>query len=213
MNLIKTILAKYTGWLWGIVSAMGPWGVFFIATVDSAFMGIPMDPVVATYVHLKPHLFWMYALLASAGSALGSIVIYGIGYKGEEVLLEKRIPKGRLDKLRASFERHEFLAVMVPAMLPPPTPFKLVVLTAGALKVRLRDFLLAIFLGRMARFTLLSLLVVIFGQQVVEKTKYLVKEHGPLVLGAVGVAVLLWVIFRRQRRSAAALSELAEDGK
>ena len=66
--------------------------------------------------------------MAAAGSALGSIVIYWIGYKGGEVLLVKRIGEERFNKIGPSFDKHEFLAIMLPSMLPPPTPFKLFVL-------------------------------------------------------------------------------------
>jgi len=155
--------------------------------------------VVAGYVWMKPHLFWLYCLLASAGSALGSLVPYWIGYRGEELLLEKRIPASTLAKIRASFEKHEVLALVIPAMMPPPTPFKAFILFAGAAKLNVRDFLLSIFAGRMLRFLILSVLTVVFGPRVYE----LVKQHGLLVLGVVLGAILAGVLiwWLRSRRT------------
>src|SRR4051794_3616466 len=164
---------------------------------------MPLDPVVAAYVYRDPHLFWLYVIMAAAGSAAGSMVLYVIGYKGGEVLLEKRMPKAKFEKIKKSFEDHEFLALMVPAMLPPPTPYKLIVLSAAAFEMDWHKFLLAIFLGRVARFTILSILVMVFGPQVVSIITNLVTQHLSATLGVVGVALLLGVVIwkLRQRRS------------
>ena len=128
MNTLKHILKRYTDFLWSILGPLGPWGVFVIAACDGAAIGLPMDPIVATYVYQDKNRFLIYVLLASAGSALGCSVLYLVGYLGGEKLLRKKIPAERFQKIHASFERHEFWAVMFPAMLPPPTPFKLFVI-------------------------------------------------------------------------------------
>jgi membrane protein YqaA with SNARE-associated domain len=163
---------------------------------------MPLDPVVASYVYLKPYLAWLYILMASAGSALGCMVIYVIGYKGGEVLLEKRMPKAKFDKIKKSFEDHEFLALMVPAMLPPPTPYKLIVLSAAAFEMDWHKFLLAIFLGRVARFTILSILVMAFGPQVVGITANLLKQHLPetlaVVAGVLVIGIIVWKFHQRR---------------
>ena len=203
MNLLKHILERYTDSIRALLIPLGPWGIFLIAFIDAAFLGIPMDPLVAYFVYRRPMYFWLYTLMGAAGSALGSLVVYYIGLKGEEMLLEKRIPKQKLQKIRRAFERHEFLALMVPAMLPPPTPFKAFVLTAGGLKMRLDHFLLAIFCGRMLRFTILSVLTIFFGPQIVTLTANLMKQHLPWVLAAVAAGLAVWLVRRRRRRGAA----------
>ena len=109
-------------------------------------------------------------------------------------------------------ERHEYLALLVPAMLPPPTPFKLFVLTAGGLKMRLDHFLLAIFSGRTIRFTVLSLLTIFFGPQIVTLTLNLVRQHLPWVLAVVAIGLLAW-LFRRRRRPAGELEVAVEEGE
>ena len=202
MNFLKHILASYTEYIRAMLIPLGPWGILLIAFIDAAFLGIPMDPLVAYFVYRQPMYFWLYTLMGATGSALGSVVVYYIGRKGEEVLLEKRIPKQKLQSIRRAFERHEFLALMVPAMLPPPTPFKAFVLTAGGLKMRLDHFLLAIFSGRLLRFTILSVLTIFFGPQIVTLTANLVKQHLPWVLAAVAVGLAVWLLWRRRRGAA-----------
>jgi membrane protein YqaA with SNARE-associated domain len=213
LHFIKKIFGKYTAWIWGLLSPLGAWGVFAIAAIDSALFGMPLDPVVAAYVYRDPHLFWLYVIMAAAGSAAGSMVLYVIGYKGGEVLLEKRMPKEKFLKIKKSFEDHEFLALMFPAMLPPPTPYKLIVLSAAAFEMDWHKFLFAIFLGRVARFTILSILVMVFGEQVITLAGTLIRQHLAQTLGALGVLILLGVVIwkmrqrRKQGRSVVASNE------
>ena len=91
MNTIKHIFLRYTAFLWALLKPLGAWGVFVIAALYGAAFGLPMDPIVATYVYQNQPRFLLYVLMASAGSTLGSIVIYGIGYLGGEEVLRKRI--------------------------------------------------------------------------------------------------------------------------
>lgn len=197
MHFIKHILARYYVWVWGLLKPLGMWGVFGIAFVDAAFLGIPMDPIVAGYVYSDRAGFLWYAVMASAGSALGSTVVYLIGRKGGELVLRRRISKERFERIRHSFERREFWALMFPSMLPPPTPFKLFVLSAGVFEMHFGHFLLAIFTGRMARFLALSALTLAFGPQIYSLAGKLAREHlWATIAAVVAVAVSMYVIYR-----------------
>jgi len=202
LDTIKRILSRYTKWLWALLAPLGPWGVFVIAAVDAAFFGLPMDAVVAGYVYKQPSKFFLYVILAAAGSAVGSIVLYLIGYTGGEVLLRKRLSAERFGKIHASFEKHEFWALMFPAMLPPPTPFKLFVLAAAAFEMRFGHFLAAIFAGRFVRFLILALLTLKFGPQFVEMAGILVRHHLKLVLLVVAAGLLVWLWWWRRTTKA-----------
>jgi membrane protein YqaA with SNARE-associated domain len=184
----------------------GPWAILIIATLDAAAFGIPMDPLVAFYVHREPSRFFLYTVLAAAGSAIGSLVPYLIGYKGGEALLIKRIGEAKFRRIHGLSEKYGDLALIVPAMLPPPTPFKLFVFSAGVAEMSWPHFMVAIFTGRVARFFILSALTIQFGPQIVDLTTRLVKQHLPLslaVLAAIGL--LIWLILRRRSTTKAAL--------
>ena len=200
MNTIKHILSRYTAFLWALLKPLGTWGVFAIAAIDSAFVGLPLDVVVAGYVYQNPARFVLYALMASAGSALGSLVLYGIGYEGGEALLRKRISPQRFEKLHQSFEKHPFWALMFPAMLPPPTPFKLFILAAAVSEMQLGHFLLAVFAGRFVRFLLLSILTLKFGPGFVTVMGAVFREHLHWVLAALAAGLATWLIVLRVRR-------------
>jgi membrane protein YqaA with SNARE-associated domain len=193
---------KYTAWL-AALKTLGAWGVFIIAILDSAAFGVPMDPLVAGYVYSNPHKAWLYCLAGALGSALGSLVPYLLGRAGGELFLLKRIDEAKLQRIRDRFERQEFLALMVPAMLPPPTPFKLFVFSAGVFEMKPPAFLLAVASGRLVRFGVLSVLTVVFGPQVVAQTKALIKMH-PSVLVLIGVGLILagYLIYRLLRQPA-----------
>ncbi|MGH9529175.1 MAG: YqaA family protein, partial [Terriglobales bacterium] len=181
MKTIKHILSRYTAFLWALLKPLGAWGIFVVSALDASAVGLPVDAVVGAYVYENHARFVLYVLMASAGSALGSIVIYVIGYKGGEELLRKRIPASRFEKINRTFEKHPFWSLMFPAMLPPPTPFKLFVLAAAASEMGFWKFLLAIFSGRVVRFLILALLILKFGPGFVH------------VLGDIFRAHLYWI--------------------
>lgn len=200
MKTLKHILARYTAFLWSLLKPLGIWGVFVISAVDGSFMGLPMDAVVASYVYQDRSRFLLYVLLASAGSAVGSSVLYVIGYFGGEALLRKRLSPARFGKIHRSFEEHEFWALMFPAMLPPPTPFKLFVLAASVFEMNFGHFLLAIFAGRFIRFMILALLTMKYGKEVVNLVGNLFRTHLHWTLGIVGLATGIALLVRMMRR-------------
>jgi membrane protein YqaA with SNARE-associated domain len=198
LKSIGHILTRYTAWILGLMKVLGIWGAFVIAFADSALVGMPVDFVVATYVHQDRGRFLLYIAMASLGSALGSIPLYIIGYLGGEKVLRKRISEERFLKIHRSFEQHEFWALMFPGMLPPPMPFKIFVLGAAVFEMRFRDFLVAIFLGRFVRFLVLSMLVLWFGPQIVGLFGGAVKRHWIWILVAALAGICLWLALRRR---------------
>jgi len=200
---LKHLLNKWTLAILAVLKPLGVWGVLGFAAVDAAFLGMPLDAIVAGYVWANPHRLLLYCVMAALGSALGSIVIYLIGYKGGEVLLVKRVGEQRFEKIKASFERHEFFAIMVPSMLPPPTPFKLFVLSAGVAEMRFSHFVAAIFSGRLLRFVVLSFLVIRFGPEIVGFLGGLFHHHWHSIIAVVAAGALIgWWIWRVRKLKA-----------
>jgi membrane protein YqaA with SNARE-associated domain len=210
---LKHLLNKWSLLILALLKPLGIWGVLGFAAVDAAFLGMPLDAIVAGYSYADPKRFLMYSAMGAAGSALGSIVIYLIGYKGGEVLLVKRIGQQRFDKITSSFERHEFLAIMLPSMLPPPTPFKLFVLSAGVAEMKFSRFLAAIFFGRLLRFSIVSLIVIRYGPQILGFVGGMVHNHLRYLIAVVAAALLIgwWVWRLRKRRTRTKAERLAAE--
>ena len=205
MKTLKHILSRYTAFLWALLKPLGPWGVLAAAALDGAAFGLPVDLVVGGYVSQNHSLWLLYVLMAAAGSALGSLVVYGIGFAGGEELLRKRVSAARFAKLHNAFEKHPFWSLMFPAILPPPTPFKAFALAAAVAEMSISHFLLAIFLGRFLRFAALAGLVIYFGPGAVGTIRVFFSHHfhWAVLIAVAGVAA--WVIVRsrtaRRRRS------------
>ena len=202
MSLHKILLK--IGALIAALKTLGGWGLLLLAAIDSIAIPIPLDALVASFAFSIPHKAWIYCIAAALGSALGSLVPYALGRAGGELFLLKRIDEKRLQQIRDRFARQEFLALMVPAILPPPTPFKLFVFSAGVFEMRVIDFLLAIICGRLIRYGILSILTVIFGPQILAKTKTLFAYHlWLLVVLLVVLAIGGYFIFRLLKAPAA----------
>lgn len=197
---VKHLLNKWTLAIVAVLKPLGIWGVMGFAAVDASFLGMPLDAIVAGYAYADPHRLLLYSLMAAIGSAVGSIPIYLIGYKGGEVLVVKRMGHGRFDKIRMSFERHGILAIVVPSMLPPPTPFKLFVLSAGVGEMSFTKFLGAIFTGRFLRFSLVSLIVIRYGPEILGFVSGMVHNHLRYIIAAIAAAALVgWWVWRARK--------------
>jgi membrane protein YqaA with SNARE-associated domain len=157
-----------------------------------------MDAFLAYSVWNDKGRFWLYCLMAAAGSAIGGLLPYGLGRAGGELFLLKRVNRDRFERMRARFERQEFLAMLIPSMLPPPTPWKAFVFAAGVFEMRVAPFMLAVFCGRMVRWLALSLLVLKLGPGAVG----VVKQHALAVMGVAGALAVTgfgWWWLRRKR--------------
>lgn len=212
LSLKSKILIKYSAVI-AALKALGAWGVMIIAVLDASVFGVPVDPLVAGFVYSAPGRSWLYCLAAAVGSTAGSLIPFYIGRAGGELFLLKRIDEAKLLRLRDRFEKQEFLALMVPAMLPPPMPFKLFVFSAGVFEMKTLNFLAAVFAGRVLRFGTVGVLTVVFGPQIVATIRSMVKDHFWAGAAAVaGAGLCGYLIYRIRHRSAARGQSINDSG-
>jgi membrane protein YqaA with SNARE-associated domain len=194
----------------GIVAAIREWaselgglGLFIVAALDSSFLSFPqVNDLLIIYLSTKtPALMPYYAGMTTAGSLLGCFVLYAFARRGGEVFLRKRFSGKRVERGLALYQRHGLLAVVVPSLLPPPMPFKLFVLLAGAAKVSPWKFAAAIAIGRGIRYFGQGYLAVLYGEAAIE----LVRENSTAVgvgLAALAVAIAIGYYLFKKRRAA-----------
>lgn len=175
----------------------GVWGVGGLAFIDSALIPIPvsMDGILIGFVATNHQRFLLYCLVAAAASAIGSLVPFFVGRAGGELFLLKRINRERYERIRDRFERQEFFAILIPAMLPPPTPLKLFEFAAGVFEMKALPFVMAIFLGKLTQFLVCSLITIYFGTALIHSLRHMVHRHLGGVIGIAIFAVLLLVIY------------------
>lgn len=186
--------ASTPGWVQSLLGVLGGWGLLAIAFFDSSFGTLPIlnDLLVIWLSMENPEKMAFYAGMASVGSILGCLTIFFLARKGGEVVLRKKASPQQMERMRRWYERNEFLTVAIPAVMPPPTPFKAFVLAAGVFQVRLRYFLAALVLGRGLRYFLWGFLAVQFGEKAVQvlRNNYLQVSAAAVVLILVGYLLL-----------------------
>ena len=126
-------MKSFINWIYGFAAAIGGPGLFAIAFLDSSFVSLPQINDILVVLMVTQNKAWMpyYALMATLGSIAGCYVIYYLAEKGGEAFLRKRLRPGHIERALGLYKRHGLLALMIPALLPPPAPFKLFVLLAG----------------------------------------------------------------------------------
>ena len=194
MKKIVHLFDKYKLWLLAILKPLGFWGVGGIGFIDAAAIPVPMDLIIAGYVWADKQHFYLYVLLASAGSALGGLIPFFLGRAGGELFLMKRINRARYEQLRDRFGKQEFLAMMIPSILPPPTPWKLFVFAAGVFEMKTVHFILSVFAGRFIRYIITALLTIEYGPQIVNMVTVLTTRHR-IVLAIVLLALLALLVY------------------
>jgi membrane protein YqaA with SNARE-associated domain len=166
-----------SGWKQKIVAfagGLGAPGLFLISFLDSSVLTFPVinDLLLIELSIQHPARMPMYALMASLGSLLGCVLLFFIAKKGGEAFFHKRAGE-RGQSVREWVVRNGFAGMLVAALLPPPTPFKIFVFAAGVFEVRLASFISAITLARLARYFGIGYLAIRYGS---EALPYLVRH-------------------------------------
>jgi membrane protein YqaA with SNARE-associated domain len=188
---------KMSAALFLVLKPLGIWGLGGLALVDAALIPIPtsMDSVIIGYVWNAHKKFLLYCLMGAAASTLGGLAPYYVGRAGGELFLLKRINRKRYERMRDRFESQEFLAIMIPAMLPPPTPMKLFQFAAGVFEMRPLPYTLAVFTGKFIQFLACALITIYFGPALFHSLMQAFHEHLPLALFALGICILAIVFY------------------
>jgi membrane protein YqaA with SNARE-associated domain len=188
------------------------WGAYVLGALDASmvfFLPFGIDAVVIYLSARNGMLFWIYPLLATAGSVTGAAVTYWIGRKGGELGLERLIPTNRLERFRKRVQKGGAVAMAVPALLPPPFPLTPFVLTCGALKANRWIFFPTFAAMRLIRFGSEAVLARIYGRGVLRLLesdtfqRVIVGFIIVAVLGTILSAVMLWRSTRQPRLTTA----------
>ena len=192
-------MKSFINWLYGVAQSLGGPGLFGIAFLDSSFVSLPQinDILVVLMVTQNKTLMPYYAAMATLGSVAGCYAIYYLAGKGGDTFLHKRLHAGHTERALAMYKRHGLLALMVPALLPPPAPFKLFVLAAGLAHVRPVQFVTAIAIARGARYLALGVLAMWYGDYARELMATRGREVALWLAGLIVAAALGWWMWQR----------------
>ena len=198
-------LTKFLGRVSEYLVTFGAFGLFTVALLDSTFVPLPSSADALMLVLSTTHPSWMllYAFMATAGSALGCLILYLISRRAGARALT-RFSERKQARVKNLIERYDAIAVLVATLLPPPFPFKLFVVTAGVFRFSLLRFMLAIVAGRAFRFLLEGYFAVRYGAQ----AKEILARYYPWIGLSLVAAIVLFVVLKRVlRRSQAETTE------
>lgn len=185
--------------------------MIIIGALDSSLLSLPEinDYLVVGRCYKDPTAAFYFPLFAAAGSVIGCNLLYTIVRRGGQSVLRKRFKLSSIKKVERAYERFGFLAIGIPAILPPPLPFKIFVATAGALEYPRWKFLLTVMIARSFRYYVEGILAVFYGRRVL----LFMKDNGLVVVSAVGSLVLVGgivylIVNRRRNKLATTETEL-----
>ena len=187
-------------WIKAFATSLGGPGLFVIAFLDSSFLSFPeVNDLLIIYLTTqnKERMIY-YALMTTLGSVSGCLALYVLARKGGEAFLRKRFKAQYVDRAMTTFRRYGLLAILVPSILPPPTPFKIFVVAAGVAKVRPFDFIMAIAIGRGIRYVGVGLLAVYYGDHAADYLHQNARTVALVVALVALVGGIGWILWRRR---------------
>lgn len=197
-------LRSVAGWLEGIVSLplfIAAPAMVLIGALDSSLLSLPEinDYLVVGRCIKYPSAVFYFPLFAALGSVLGCWLLYSIMRRGGQALLRKRFKHESIKRVERAYERYGFFAIAVPAILPPPLPFKIFVATAGTLEYPRWKFLLTVMIARSLRYYVEGTLAVFYGRRVLT----FMRDNGLVIVSVVAalilVGLLAYSLISRQR--------------
>jgi membrane protein YqaA with SNARE-associated domain len=173
----------------------GAFGLFAVALLDSTFVPLPSstDALMLLLTTTYPNWMLLYAFMATAGSALGCLILYLISRRAGARALN-RFSEAKRNRVRNWIERYDMFAVLAATLFPPPFPFKLFVVTAGVFRFSLLRFMLAIVVGRGFRFLLEGYFAVRYGAQ----AKEILAKYYPFIGIGLVVGIVVFVVLRQK---------------
>ena len=198
-------------WIQGVlIPLLGPPGLFLVAVLDSSFLSLPEvnDLLVVTSATAYPSRAWLYILMATLGSVAGSLILWWIGRRGGHRALERRFGVERVERTRALFSRWGILALAIPAVLPPPMPFKIFVLSSGVFDMPWKRFVLILLVARGLRYSFWGTMGVLYGREALAILQrfdaWFAGRTEWLLIGLAVVVVITAAIWLLKRRRAPA---------
>jgi membrane protein YqaA with SNARE-associated domain len=183
--------------------------MILIGALDSSLLSLPEvnDYLVVARCYTHPRAVFFFPMFAAIGSVLGCFLLYTILSRGGRAVLHRRFNPEHIQRVERTYARFGILALAVPALLPPPMPFKIFVATAGALQFPRRRFLLTILVARALRYYAEGTLAVFYGERVLRFSK----DNGiviiSLVTGLLVVALAVYVVSSKGRAAVKSVNE------
>lgn len=169
-------------------------GLALLAFIESSVFPIPPDFLLIAMSLSTPEKALLFALICTIFSTLGGAFGYAIGkFGGRPVFYYLFKNKSHyLEKTEKLYDKYGTKAVLGAAFT--PIPYKVFTIASGIFNLNFFSFTLMSFIGRGARFFIVALCLMFFGESI--------KSYLELVIIAVSlVIVVFFVILYKKRKS------------
>jgi membrane protein DedA with SNARE-associated domain len=200
--LIIQWLTKFGGSINTLIESLGGLGMLIVAIFDSSFLSLPEGNdlliVVFSTGQSWGHMAY-YVSMTIIGSITGCYLLYSVGRKGGSPILRKRFSQQNVERAERLFNKYGLFTVLIPSILPPPTPFKIFVLSAGVFRLKTWEFLTAVLIGRTIRYAMWGILAVLYGNAVKQFMQHNLNTIGMVLLGVFALAVVAtYIVYLRR---------------
>lgn len=192
-------ISELSHWIEGFASS--DWAIavmVVVAFVESVFSPFPPDPILIAASIFNPEMALIFAAAVTIASVSGALVGYWIGGRFGRPILNKFVSARKVERVESLFDRYGAWAIVFAAVT--PMPYKVFAITAGAMEMKLKPFIIASLIGRGARMFLWAALAILFGEAALELIEARGLLIGTLSGGAIVAAFILYLLYIRTRR-------------
>jgi membrane protein YqaA with SNARE-associated domain len=147
-----------------------PQALFWVSFAESSLFPVPPDVMLIPMVLANRAKAWTYAAICTAGSVIGGVVGYAIGYFLYETVGQWVINvyglAAQAEAYRAAYQEWGLWIILIKGLT--PIPYKLVTIASGAAAFDVWVFIAASILTRGARFLLVAALLYWLGEPIRE---------------------------------------------
>jgi membrane protein YqaA with SNARE-associated domain len=175
--------------------------MILIGALDSSLLSLPeVNDIITIHRILNdPSEVYYFPLFPAIGSVIGCLVLYRIAQRGEQ-FISKRFHPRHLDRAKELYRKWGIFALAIPALLPPPMPFKIFVAAAGALNYPIARFTTVIVIARTVRYYFWGWVAFFFRKEVLQLLDWLkarLESHRVEIIGGIIALLVLLFIGRR----------------
>jgi membrane protein YqaA with SNARE-associated domain len=198
---MEGFVARLDEWVRELPDVTAGLGLFVVAFFDSSLLSLPeINDVLLVYFGARfPDKAFYYALMTLGGSVSGASFLYGLARWKGYTFLQKKYSKGRVESVFRLVGRYGAFAVAIPAVLPPPLPFKIFVLSSGVLGLPYPRFFTALLAGRTIRYFGEAFLAVRYGEEAILYLESNAKTVSVVAIALVVLIVTIPLLLARRR--------------
>jgi membrane protein YqaA with SNARE-associated domain len=166
--------------------------MILVGAIDSSLLSFPEvnDYITVARIVNNPAEVYYFPLFPAVGSVIGCVVLYRIARRGEQFVARRFNPR-HLARVKELYQRWGLWALVIPALLPPPIPFKIFVAAAGALGYPIARFAIVVMAARTARYYFWGIIAFFFRNEVRKMMDWL----GHNIISVLGVSVAAFAFF------------------